>query len=408
MSNSTAGFTIVNWNDDKTSVIDVIEDYATFIDVNKGDDSSISLVEVARQLRESYTANDGFSDCQEYFFTFAECANLVMKMPSESFEGISNLLLYILKVAPDLDALVPVVLSSFTNDVKLNPATSICMVSVLGKLFNLLDSATVNKFYVFDAIFRCAVVSKTSSQFVPQLPQIAKWLHSWPVSDDNKVELVNKLVEQFDNDYRSEVTEFLKLISNQNGSTWVAPFAEMLVRNTLTEPHNFEFDSITKLPAVQGLEQSNKELFTALSATANGQYSLLADAKLDAKKDAAIIKKCRATTLSRMASEKNLLTYEEIKTELNISVEEVERYILIAIKGGILQGRISQLNETFAVEGSTVFGPMKDQHWDCIEHKLNSWKRALLAVSEANSQAEENGKLVKLLSRVEVQLLKKM
>lgn len=387
---------IVN-SDEENSIIDSMTDLATYIDKNVKEGLP-PLVPVAEQYREVVeAAGDKVqpADVQDYFFTFAEASVAILKTPRADFEPISNLLLYVLSSAPDFDELVPVVLASLTNQLPTVQAQLVALIAVLGNLFNVLDSASEQRAYVFDSLLDVAIIAQSASQFVAQLPQIAAWLEQWAIPEDTKVGIVNKLTQTLADSHPQEICEFLKAVLKFLPDN--APAVETLVSKSLADPKIFDLAPIAALPGVAGLESANADLAAALRATIEGEYSLIAARTLTP----AIHRKARTTTLSRMASEKRVLTYAEIQSTLSVGPTEVEKFILYAVKANLVEGRISQLDETFSVASATVFGPVQPVHWDCIESRLANWKRALAAVSQANAHAEENCKLVKLLNKVE-------
>lgn len=388
---------VVN-SEEENEIIDSMTDLAGYLDKNIQDES-VKLAPVAEQYREVVkSAGDKLqpSDVQDLFFSFAEASVNILKVPRADFEPISNLLLFVLSSAPDFDSLVPVVLASLTNQLPTVTAQLVALVAVLGNLFNVLDSKSEQRAYVLDTLLDVATVAQTTSQFAEQLTQIAGWLNEWQISEQTKASIVSKLIKSLESTHPTELCNFLKTILAQQPENQLA--IETLVTKSLEQPRYFDFGDIEALPGLKALQTTNPGLYAQFEAAATGQYSKLAG--VDAS--AAVQRKARVTTLSRMASEKRELSYSDLQKELDIPAEDVEIYILYAVKDGLVQGRISQLSETFSVESATVFGPMRDCHWDCIEATLESWKRALQAVSDANAKAEENCKLVKLLNKVEV------
>jgi translation initiation factor 3 subunit M len=100
----------------------------------------------------------------------------------------------------------------------------------------------------------------------------------------------------------------------------------------------------------------------------------------------------RLLTLASIAAatgQTRSLPYSTIASSLSIPSEDVEMWVIDVIRAGLVEGKLSQLNQTFLIHRSTyrVFG---DSQWREVAGRLDMWRSSLLGVLKVIQQEKEN------------------
>ena len=91
----------------------------------------------------------------------------------------------------------------------------------------------------------------------------------------------------------------------------------------------------------------------------------------------------RLLTLASLAAStpSRSLPYAHIARALQVPAEDVEMWVIDVIRAGLVEGKLSQLNQTFLIHRSTyrVFG---EKQWTEVQGRLDTWRGSLNAVLE--------------------------
>jgi translation initiation factor 3 subunit M len=82
------------------------------------------------------------------------------------------------------------------------------------------------------------------------------------------------------------------------------------------------------------------------------------------------------------------LPYSIITRRLHIPSEEVELWVIDVIRAGLVEGKLSQLNQTFLIHRST-YRSFGTSEWEEIGVRLESWKQSLRNILEVVKSARE-------------------
>jgi len=168
-------------------------------------------------------------------------------------------------------------------------------------------------------------------------------------------------------------------ILGENDAEAVSLAKDVVLRAVSMENY-FAFEDLLQYNSIQKLKGT--EEFELLDVFLNGTlstYQTFATAHTSLIKDAdKNIHKMRLLSLASLGSE-NLsreLTYAEIASNLQISEDEVEMWVIDVIRAGLVEAKLDQLNKTVIVHRSIyrVFG--KEQ-WKKLSTSLSAWKENL-------------------------------
>lgn len=349
---------------------DNIAEIAAYVDGLNNEDVMVPL---ATELR---SASDE-AHRQELYFALAEGSSALLKAPITEFEPAYNLLLHVLSTAPDFNTLLPVILANLASDVPESEAQQVVILAVLGNLFNLLsDDSAHQRLVVFSKVLDFAAASNSVRQLVPQLDAISKWIVAWSKADNTGAyEIASRINDLLEKEAPKESYQFI-FSTCRDGISQLAP---LLATRTLESPFVYDFDGVLALDSIN----QNSELATELREVANGNSKGTTRPSAQAK--------ARIFALAKVASQKRELAYSDVATAAGVSESQVEPLVVDAVKAGVLEARMNQLQHSLRVERVGAVGEFGTAHWQEIEARLKSWKASLEAVRDANRTAESDG-----------------
>lgn len=409
-------YIVVN-NEAGTAVVDAASDLVAYIAARSAPESNADLTSALAELKAEPN-----SPPQTAFARIASHAAVLLRAPPADFEAILNLLWFVLASAPNFDEVVHTAVLKLTDPLPHAVAQKAALEAVLVSLFNILKSSSPEKAFVFLKIVALSVSTKTLNQYVPQLPQLAEWLREWPVDVSVKREIVFSLAAGLKTQDLVDISKNsipLRgfLVSVVESDPEFTEAAQILVKETLVDAGaslertlykpEILSSSVLSLEGVKKLQGKSEEYYEALAAISVGDYA--AFSKLtnpEIVKSAFYTSQARVTALAHLASNTsaNELSYAQIGETVQLpgDAASVEPLIVDAVKAGLIQGRMSQLQQKFVVESATVVGPLTDHHWEVIESRLQAWQRSLKSVIETSKKARNNYDLVKALNKLEV------
>ena len=171
------------------------------------------------------------------------------------------------------------------------------------------------------------------------------------------------------------------------------------LKAALIHPTHFDFQDLTNLDSIQALRNSDAVFFQLLEIFNSDLLDDFNDFKdehdgwveesgLD---NDALNRKMRLLTLASMAAssgQARSLSYEKIAKALQVPSEDVEMWVIDVIRAGLVEGKLSQLNQTFLIHRSTyrVFG---DNQWREVASRLDLWRNSLQSVLQIVQQEKQ-------------------
>merc|ERR1711976_295655 len=154
------------------------------------------------------------------------------------------------------------------------------------------------------------------------------------------------------------------------------------------------FDDLLELSAVKLMQnhENHSKLFELLTLFAgeklasfdsfNEKYPDYLESLGLLKEDC--LKKIRLLSLATLASEHSELTYDQVAKALNISLDEVESWVIFAVSAKLIEAKLDQMNQTVFVHhySQRVF---TDKQWKHLQTTLYTWKsnvQELLSILE--------------------------
>ncbi|KAL8861106.1 MAG: hypothetical protein Q9198_010548, partial [Flavoplaca austrocitrina] len=161
------------------------------------------------------------------------------------------------------------------------------------------------------------------------------------------------------------------------------------LKSALSQPMHFDFQDLTSLDSIQALRKSEPvyyELLEIFNAQVLDDYNDFKDEhdgwiEEQGLDDGLLVRKMRLLTFASIAatSQTRSLPYQHITRALQIPSEDVEMWVIDVIRAGLVEGKLSQLNQTFLIHRSTyrVFG---EKQWTEVQGRLDTWRASLEGV----------------------------
>ncbi|KAF2708542.1 PCI-domain-containing protein [Pleomassaria siparia CBS 279.74] len=345
--------------------------------------------------------------------------------PEKEFIAAYNLLIHLVRQSPNVSMFLPRICNHLTAPITSSPANGGGLaLSILSTVFNTLPPQNETRFHILLAILRVIRATSNFETLRPQLKQLDQWLETWDM-DEEETRKLYLAISDVASDVGEDEQAYIYLLralrtfpSEEVSSTDAHDLALRALKSALTHPTHFDFQDLTDLDAIQALRQSDPIYFQLLEIFNSDLLDDFNDFKdehdgwveksgLDA---AALNRKMRLLTLASIAAtagQTRSLPYAHISKALQIPAKDVEMWVIDVIRAGLVEGKLSQLNQTFLIHRSTyrVFG---ENQWREVASRLDMWRNSLEGVLQVirlekekfeQEKAEEQSKIDSRLDR---------
>lgn len=323
------------------------------------------------------------------------------------FIAAYNLLIHLVRQSPNLPMFLPKICAHLSAPIASSPQNGGGLaLSVLGTVFNTLPQEhTEMRFHILLAVLRVIRATSNFETLRPQLKQLDKWLEDWEMeeAEDRKLYLAVSDVANDAGEDEQAYTYLLRALrtfpSEEVSSTEARELSLRALKSALTHPTHFDFQDLTDLDSIQALRNSdpiyfqlleifNSDLLDDFNDFKDEHDGWVEESGLDA---AALNRKMRLLTLASIAAstgQSRSLPYASIAKALQIPSEDVEMWVIDVIRAGLVEGKLSQLNQTFLIHRSTyrVFG---DNQWREVSSRLDMWRNSLQGVLQVIQQEKQ-------------------
>lgn len=282
---------------------------------------------------------------------------------------------------------------------------------LLSNLFHGMDKNTPARYTVY-----CSLIKVASScgaiQYIPtELEQVRKWISDWNLNTEKKHTLLRLLYDvlvdckkreapsmrvgkvQFSTDiFKSDsaakiMVELLGSYTEDNASQARVDAHRCIVR-ALKDPNTFLFDHLLALKPVKFLEgELIHDLLTIFVSAKLASYVRFYQNNKDFIDSLGLsheqnMAKMRLLTFMGMAVENKEISFDTMQQELQIGADDVEAFVIDAVKTKMVHCKIDQTQRKVVVSHSThrTFGK---QQWQQLYDTLNTWKQNLNQVKNS-------------------------
>lgn len=257
---------------------------------------------------------------------------------------------------------------------------------------------------MFLAILRVVRGSSSFENLRPQLKNLDSWIAQWETDEEDQRKLYLSIADVAEEAGEDEQSYFYLLralrtiSSNEVTSDEARTLSVRALKSALSHPTHFDFQDLTAVDAIQALRKSeptyfelleifNAELLDDFNDFKDEHDTWIEEQGLD---DPILYRKMRLLTLASLAAstQSRSLPYQHIARALQIPSEDVEMWVIDVIRAGLVEGKLSQLNQTFLIHRSTyrVFG---EKQWTEVQGRLDTWRSSLEGVLNVVKQERE-------------------
>lgn len=278
--------------------------------------------------------------------------------------------------------------------------------AILSTVFNTVAADSEARFHIFMTILSVIKSSTNFETLKPQLKNLDNWIEEWDIEDDEQRRVYLELAEAAQSagetvtSYEYLLRALRTIPTDEVSSEEARGLSLRALKSALVHPTHFDFQDLTNLDTIQALRKSDPIFFELLEIFTSDTLEELNDFKSehegwleeqDLDKDA-LNRKMRLltlTTFAAQASSTRSLPYASIAKALQVPVEEVELWVIDVIRAGLVEGKLSQLNQQFLIHRSTyrVFG---ENQWREVASRLDMWRTSLQGVLQVIRQEKEN------------------
>ncbi|KAF2142189.1 uncharacterized protein K452DRAFT_358627 [Aplosporella prunicola CBS 121167] len=380
---------------------ELVDELAQYIDALKksqGDEAAALQSECAQLLEENHK--------DEVLKKLVSGSAALNSAPEKELVAAYNLLIHLVRQSPNVNMYLPPICKNVSSPITSSPgnATGLSL-SILQTVFNILPADNDNRYHVFLATLRVVKSSGNFETLKPQLKHIDTWLAQWQMEEEDNRKLYLAVADVAQEGGEDEIAyqyliRALRSIPSESASTDEARQLSLrALKTALTHPAHFDFQDLTALDSIQALRKSDAEHFELLEIFTSELLEEFNDFKeshpdfveKEALDGGALDRKMRLLTLASLAAssgQTRALPYAHIAKALQIPDDEVELWVIDVIRAGLVEGKLSQLNQTFLIHRSTyrVFG---DNQWREVASRLAMWRNSLAGVLTVIRQEKE-------------------
>ena len=257
---------------------------------------------------------------------------------------------------------------------------------------------------MFLAILHVVRSSSSFDSLKSQLKNLDSWVAQWETDEEDQRQLYLSIVDvaqeagEDDQAYLYLLRALRTIPTDEISDDEARTLSIRALKSALSHPTHFDFQDLTALDSIQALRKSepvwfqlleifNAELLDDYDDFKDEHEGWVEEQGLD---NSTLYRKMRLLTLASVAAStpSRSLPYQQIAKALQIPSGDVEMWVIDIIRAGLVEGKLSQLNQTFLIHRSTyrVFG---EKQWTEVQGRLDTWRSSLEGVLAVVRQERE-------------------
>ncbi|EPS39377.1 hypothetical protein H072_6866 [Dactylellina haptotyla CBS 200.50] len=373
---------------------DQVAELAEYIDSLKGGEPTL-VPELQPMLEKG--------EKEDVMEKLVEASSALSQAPEKEYIPAYNLLIHLIRTSPLLPSLLDTVTANLALPLKNSSNGPSLSLSILTTIFNVLPPNSSLRSEVFRNIVTIVEENGLFEALKPQLKSLDRWLSEWDAGIEHTREVLVMVANVAEKAGDSLFYELLlqalqRFPADEADEEEAQEIAVRVVKAAISLPHHMEFGDLTTLEPIKALAGEQPDLYQLFEIFVGGEYQDLEefieerDGWLEQNNidEAIVIRKMRLLTLASLAasSPDRSLAYSRIATGLRIPAEEVELWVIDVIRAGLVEGKLSQLNQTFLIHRVT-YRKFERQEWVEIQNRLETWKESLRNIKEVVAAARK-------------------
>ena len=323
------------------------------------------------------------------------------------FIAAYNLLVHLIHQSPNVNEYLQPICKNLSGNISSTSSNKTGLaLSVLSTIFNILPSDEPVRYPVFAAILDVVSRSSNYEALRPQLKHLDGWLAQWnvPATQQRRLYLriatIAREAGEGEQSYDYLVRAIRTIPSADASGDEARKLSVDALKAALSSPSHFDFEDLSALDSIQGLATSEPafyellEIFTSKLLDDFNDFNAERNSWLEQQSldDSSLVRKMRLLTLASLAAstgQTRSLPYASISDALQIPAEDVEMWVIDVIRAGLVEGKLSQLNQTFLIHRST-YRVFTQTQWREVAGRLDMWRNSLTGVLAVVRQEKEN------------------
>lgn len=313
-------------------------------------------------------------------------------MPEADLEMVLNSLLSLIIISP-IDRISKLV-TTFCESIvktKLHERFDIVKLRVLSNLFHGLMVNSKDRYIVYMHLAKCSHLLKNLDYLPTSLDIVKKYFKIWQSSNEEVQALYRLLFDALSqmNDSTNALKVVIELLGtfDKDSASKSRDDAHKCIVYCINDPNIFVFDSLLLLEPIKYLEgELIHNLFTIFVSGKLNQYmefyeahkTFVAQTGMNHEKN---IDKLRILTLMSLAENNKELPFETLQKQLKIEADEIESFVIDAIRTKCIRCKIDHLAKTVTIM-SVSYRTFTKQHWQVLRERLDKWKENLTLVNQ--------------------------
>ena len=312
------------------------------------------------------------------------------------FIAAYNLLVHLVVQSPNVNMFLPKMTQNLCSPIQSSPNNGLGLaLSILTTIFNILPQDSEVRYHVLLAILRVLRLSGSFDTLRPQVKNLDQWIQLWETDEEDQRTLFLQIADfaseagDEDESYNYLLRALRTIPADEAAEEYSHDLAIRALKAALSHPSHFTFQDLTACDAIQALRKSEPDWYEFLelfSAELLDDYNDFLESHDDFLETSGLSpsplhRKIRLLTLASLAAStaSRSLPYSHIARSLQIPAEDVEMWVIDVIRAGLVEGKLSQLNQTFLIHRSTyrVFG---EKQWTEVQGRLDTWRASLEGV----------------------------
>lgn len=308
---------------------------------------------------------------------------------AQDLESILNSVVSLLIQVPHQDPSCHKLTASFCQKLTSSGKGGAINLRVLNNLYEGIGEGNKSlRFEVFVALVRISGALGQIRLIVSDISQVKLWA-SCGLNTEKYQELFRLLHETLLKNHESELAAqvMVELLASytEDTASQARSDAHKCIVSSLIDPNTFLLDHLLSLKPVKILEGEPihalltifvKEQLPAYIAFYNSNKQFVDSLGLNHDSN---LKKMRLLTFMQMAERQKEITFDTIKSDLQINEESVESFVIEVLKTRLVKAKIDQLNRRVHVT-STMHRTFGKPQWIQLKETLTSWNNSLQKV----------------------------
>lgn len=314
------------------------------------------------------------------------------EIQESDLEMVLNSLLSLIIISPieKISKLVTTFCESIVK-AQLHERFGIIKLRVLSNLFHGLMVNSKDRYIVYMHLAKCSILVKNLEYLPTKLDVVKKYFKIWQSNTEEIQALYRLLFEALSqmNDSTNALKVVIELLGtfDKDNASKSRDDAHKCIVYCINDPNIFVFDSLLLLEPIKYLEgELIHNLFTIFVSGKLNQYlefyeahkTFVSQTGMNHEKN---IDKIRILTLMSLAENNKELPFETLQKQLKIEADEIESFVIDAIRTKCVRCKIDHLAKTVTIM-SVSYRTFTKQHWQVLKERLEKWKENLTLVNQ--------------------------